>query len=275
MKAPYRRDGIIASAGLGDQGVRSAAAGTRCQTGPRLLLWLAATSGGGSLLLFAYFLVVGAPITIALADSPVACLAWDGLLCLVFFLQHSVMIRRSVKNRLARWVRPPYYPAVYAIASGIVLFALLLLWQPTDQFLFRLQGPSWWVPVGLMVLAVAGFFWGCHSLHQFDPLGIHAVQVHLRGMSEPSIPFVVDGPYRYVRHPLYLCMLLLIWSTPHLSTDRLLFNVLWTTWIVVGSMLEERDLIGHFGEPYRQYQRAVPMLIPSLRLLRGHTPPTP
>ena len=65
-------------------------------------------------------------------------------------------------------------------------------------------------------------------------------------------------------------MLLLIWSTPRLSTDQLLFNVLWTAWIVVGAKLEERDLVADFGDTYRRYQRAVPMLVPSLRTLRHH-----
>jgi len=78
---------------------------------------------------------------------------------------------------------------------------------------------------------------------------------------------VARGPYRYVRHPLYLFMLLLIWSTPRFSTDQLLFNVLWTAWVIVGTKLEERDLLVDFGQTYRQYQASVPMLIPSPRAL--------
>ena len=49
------------------------------------------------------------------------------------------------------------------------------------------------------------------------------------------------------------------------TPDRLLFNVLWSAWVFVGTMLEERDLVRTFGEPYREYQRRVPMLLP-LRL---------
>jgi hypothetical protein len=60
-------------------------------------------------------------------------------------------------------------------------------------------------------------------------------------------------------------MLLLIWSTPRFSTDQLLFNVLWTAWIIVGTRLEERDLLANFGQTYRSYQASVPMLIPSPR----------
>ena len=54
----------------------------------------------------------------------------------------------------------------------------------------------------------------------------------------------------------------MIWSYPDLTADRLLFDALWTTWIVVGTLLEERDLVASFGDAYREYQRKVPMLVP-------------
>jgi methanethiol S-methyltransferase len=239
--------------------------------GHRLLVLLAVGTGGGSLVLFAYFLLFGVPYVIGIAPSHAVRLAWDSLLCVVFFLQHSGMIRRGAKERMAKRVPGIYYPAVYSIASGTALFALILLWQPTNQFLFRLHGPARWLSVCLSVLAVAGFAWGVHSLHGFDPFGTLPLKAHLRGAAPPLAVFVARGPYRYVRHPLYLFMLLLIWSIPRLSTDRLLFNVLWTAWIVVGTKLEERDLLVDFGETYHRYQLCVPMLIPFPRFLRRHT----
>ena len=52
--------------------------------------------------------------------------------------------------------------------------------------------------------------------------------------------------------------------------DRLLFNFLWTVWIVIGSYLEEIDLIAEFGDAYRDYQKRVPMLVPFLKWQRGN-----
>jgi protein-S-isoprenylcysteine O-methyltransferase Ste14 len=54
----------------------------------------------------------------------------------------------------------------------------------------------------------------------------------------------------------------MIWTQVSLTTDRLLFNGLWTAWIIIGTFLEERDLIVSFGDAYKNYQRNVPMLIP-------------
>jgi methanethiol S-methyltransferase len=118
------------------------------------------------------------------------------------------------------------------------------------------------------LVAVVGFVWGVRSLRCFDPFGRLALQASLRGITPPPLAFVAEGAYRVVRHPLYLFMLVLIWSTPRFSTDQLLFNLLWTLWIVVGTKLEERDLVAEFGDTYRHYQRSVPMLIPSPRPLR-------
>ena len=237
---------------------------------PRVLMFLSVCIGGGSLVLFLYFLLFGAPRAVGIARSESARLAWDALLCLVFFLQHSVMIRRGVKDRITQRIPAIYYPALYSIASGVALIALVLLWQPSDRFLFHLGGTARWVSVCVVLVAFAGFAWGVRSLRWFDPFGWLALRASLRGVPPPPLALVVEGAYRFVRHPLYLFMLVLIWSTPRFSTDQLLFNVLWTLWIVAGTRLEERDLVADFGETYRRYQISVPMLIPYPRLLRHY-----
>ncbi len=240
--------------------------------GTRLLIPLTVSLGGGSLVLFAYFLLFGSPVVIDIAHSHAGRLAWDAMLCLVFFFQHSGMIRRSVRDRFGTLVATTYYPALYSVASGIALLAVILLWQPSDHFLFRLHGPARWLSGCLAALAIAGFAWGAYALRAFDPFGTLPLKGHLRGApAPPSTSFVIGGPYRYVRHPLYLFMLLLIWSTPRFSTDQLLFNVLWSAWIVVATKLEERDLLADFGQIYRRYQASVPMLIPSLRFSTRQT----
>jgi protein-S-isoprenylcysteine O-methyltransferase Ste14 len=84
----------------------------------------------------------------------------------------------------------------------------------------------------------------------------------LRETKPQSQRIISRGPYRWVRHPLYLLSLFLIWSYPDLTTDRLLFNLLFTIWVVAGTLLEERDLTATFGQTYRSYQRKVPMFYP-------------
>ncbi len=199
--------------------------------------------------------------SVDLHPSTGAALAWDAALSLAFFLQHSVMIRRPVKAMISRRIPARYVGALFAIASGAVLAVVVLTWQRTETW-FTATGPLRWASVALHVLAVGGFAWGVASLRGFDPLGIRSIRRYRRGRPDRPPVLQVRGAYRWVRHPLYLCVLILIWGSPDLSADRILFKVLWTAWMVVGTILEERDLVAEMGPPYQAYRRQVPMLIP-------------
>lgn len=220
---------------------------------------LATVLGAGSVLLFA----AGASIVfVNLGWSEPSRLLWDAALSFAFFLQHSGMVRKSFHERLSRWIPDRYQGAVYAIASGIVLALVALLWQRSDTVLLHLQGVAFWIVLACAGVAAGFSLWAALALRPFDPLGITPLKAYLRGKAIPSSPFTVRGPYRWVRHPIYFGIIVLFWATPVLTADRLLLNLLWTGWIIVGSVLEERDLTARFGDAYRGYQRKVPMLIP-------------
>jgi protein-S-isoprenylcysteine O-methyltransferase Ste14 len=183
-------------------------------------------------------------------------------LSVAFFIQHSFMIRRPYRKWLAEFIRVEYHGALYTIASGVVLLMIVVFWQKSANTFAAPQGIFRWMMHAVYFLSIAGMAWGIRALGSFDPFGFSPILYHMRGKKEPSRPFVARGPYCWVRHPLYLFSLLMIWSCPDLTLDRLLFNVLWTAWIIIGAVLEERDLVATYGEAYRSYQSKVPMLIP-------------
>jgi protein-S-isoprenylcysteine O-methyltransferase Ste14 len=218
--------------------------------------------GAGSLLLLLVFLFDGPLQLVRLDWSPGAVLALDAALSLLFFLQHSTMTRAGFRRRLSRRVPEAFHGALYSVASGAALLPLVLLWQESPQLLAEADGPVRTLLRGLFLLALVGFVWGVGALGSFDAFGLRQVRRHVRRERPPETPFSVRGPYRWVRHPLYFFALVLFWTYPVWTADRLLFNVLWTGWVWLGTVLEERDLVRTFGEPYREYQRRVPMLLP-------------
>lgn len=218
--------------------------------------------GGGALLLFCAFLIAGPFALVRFDLSETQILLVDAVLSMLFFVQHSGMVRQSFRSWLAQIIPRTYHPAVYAIASGLALVTLVVLWQASPTALFAIHGPLSWLPRVFSLLAIAGCLWGMLALGGFDAFGRPPIASLLHGQRLKPPCFVVRGPYRWVRHPLYFFSLLLIWATPDMTSDRLLFNVLWTSWIVLGSYLEERDLVAEFGERYRAYQQTVPMLLP-------------
>ncbi len=223
---------------------------------------IAVIIGGGSLLLFGVFLVVGPFTRVHFYSSDNQVLLWDGFLSLLFFIQHSGMIRRSYRDWLARIIPRHYHAAFFAIASGIALTAVVLCWQPSQTVVYEVTGQLRLLAPVVIIAAIMGFSWGVRALENFDTFGLDPIKAYLHRTPLRPSNFVVRGPYLWVRHPLYFFMLVLIWSCPDVNSDRLLFNVLWTLWVVLGSYLEEKDLVAEFGERYRQYQKTVPMLLP-------------
>lgn len=229
--------------------------------------------GGGSLALLGLFLFRGPFGWVDLGLSTGEGMVWDAALCLAFCVQHSVMVRRGFRARLARILPPHYHGALYTLASAIVLLALLGLWQDAPVVVVKLEGPARWLARAIFLAALPGFLWGARSIPQFDPFGVVPIRARLRGREPKGWPFTVRGPYRWVRHPQYFFTMVLLWACPDLTADRLLFNGIFTAWVVLGTILEERDLVVEFGEDYLGYRRRVPMLIP-WRGPRGLQPPT-
>ncbi len=226
-----------------------------------ILAALSIVVGVGSLIVFTVFLYTGSFHVMDLGLGIAGALVLDACLCLVFFLQHSGMIRKGARRWMSHVVSEQYLGAVFSVVSGITLLALVLLWQETAVVLASADGFYRWSLRAVFFLAIVGQVWGIRSLKSADLFGTESVR-RRSGSTSPPAPMVVRGAYRWVRHPLYLTTLLMIWSFPDLTADRLLFNILFTAWTIVGTVLEEHDLVVDFGDDYRRYQRRVPMLIP-------------
>ena len=188
-----------------------------------------------------------------------------GLLAL-FAVQHSVMARKWFKERWTRIVPPVLERSTYVLLSSLALIVLFWLWQPLGGVVWSVEDP-----VGRAVLrALFAFGWtlvlvSTFLINHFDLFGLRQVWLFLRGKPYTQLKFGTPGPYRLVRHPLYVGWFFAFWMTPRMTYAHLLFAVATTAYILIAIQFEERDLVREHGSAYEEYRRRVPMLIPFLR----------
>jgi protein-S-isoprenylcysteine O-methyltransferase Ste14 len=93
------------------------------------------------------------------------------------------------------------------------------------------------------------------------------------GAEENGVPqrLVVEGPYRYVRNPLYDTDLCLIVGVALLTSSwvLMLLAVFYVVQLALQLPLEERELGARFGIQYVRYCELVPRFVPRLRPVRG------
>lgn len=77
------------------------------------------------------------------------------------------------------------------------------------------------------------------------------------------LSFMQQWFYKFVRHPIMLGFVIAFWATPHMSVGHLVFSIATTGYILVGILLEERDLVKYIGAEYVAYRARVPMLFPT------------
>lgn len=143
--------------------------------------------------------------------------------------------------------------SVRGISLVVAQFSLLF-WMLKRTYWQLIDQPR---PAAFLVAAVALFIWSIWSMRKSK----------LRILPEPheSARLITDGPYQFVRHPMYTSVLLgaaALLST-HNSYDMMvswiaLFFVLWSKLGYEEKLLDQR-----FGS-YRAYQKRTGRLLPFL-----------
>jgi protein-S-isoprenylcysteine O-methyltransferase Ste14 len=202
------------------------------------------------------------------ASAPwVEALGTDLLLLALFGVQHSVMARRGFKRWWTRIVPPVVERSTYVVTTCAALALMFWFWLPIEApvvwqvehsagvaLLWGLFGLGW-------LLALVSTF----LINHFELFGLQQVFARVTQRALPEARFKTPLLYRYVRHPLYVGLLLTFWSVPVMTAGHLLFALGLSAYILIGIAFEERDLVHEFGERYRTYREQVGMLIPRAR----------
>lgn len=182
----------------------------------------------------------------------------DVALCAQFGILHSLLLHPAVRQRLSTWIESPHYGCFFCTVTCLSLLGTIYGWQPSPDVWWILPQP-WHTLIGLAYLgswvlllysiSLTGFGWQSGATPWWN---------WVRGLAPPQRPVVMHSLYRWLRHPVYLGFLGLIWCTPVMTTDRAILCAIWTAYVFVGSTLKDRRLEFFLGDRYREYQARVP-----------------
>jgi protein-S-isoprenylcysteine O-methyltransferase Ste14 len=150
------------------------------------------------------------------------------------------------------------WPGVLLVTIGLVITGILL-WKPlhlplsaSGQFLLAGIGFILYVP------AICLYLWGLLVLGRyFGVSSVGGADLH------PDHRLIQEGPYRFVRHPMYLAVLFaalgafLVFQTWAMAVFLPLSTV-----VIIRASQEERLLEAEFGDEWREYVTRVPMWFP-------------
>lgn len=192
------------------------------------------------------------------------------LLWLSFGVLHSALADWRLKRPLQRFTGSGYR-LIYNIVAASHFAAIYLLGRlllASDGVDYSL--PPYWSPFTI-ALQVLGLGIIIVALSHYD-LGRFAGTTQIR-QGEKDIDRAasaerlhISGLHRWVRHPLYLGVFLVLWA--RVTGEFGLATAAWASlYVIFGAKLEEGRLVDIYGDKYKAYQRKVPMFIP-LRLHR-------
>lgn len=177
----------------------------------------------------------------------------------VFALHHSVFARDRVRDAVRSVVSNQLERSVYVWVASLMLIAVCYFWQMVPGVLWQVPKPWSWALVVVQVWAAWLTVRSAAVIDAFDLAGLRQVPNAL----PQTIEFKTNGPYGWVRHPIYLGWILLVFSVGTMTMTRFAFAAISTVYLLMAIPLEENTLRANAGRAYEDYKRRVPWkLIP-------------
>ncbi len=190
---------------------------------------------------------------------------------ILFAVLHSLLASRSFKKRVisAYPVMRFYYRFLYNL---VALFTFAIVWfaaPVSTAEIYTVPSPLSYVMHLVQIGALTGLYYSVKVAGTGNFTGLNQLR-HASQDKHPSYDldepkdegFVVQGPFRYVRHPLYVFSMIVLILHPYMTIKWLLLTILAGAYFIIGSKFEEQRLIDRFGEKYNEYKKDVPAFIP-------------
>ncbi|MDO8549875.1 MAG: NnrU family protein [Ignavibacteria bacterium] len=187
----------------------------------------------------------------------------------LFAISHSVLASFKIKKIIAKRVGNymAFYRLTYNIISVIIVILLILYLPKPDVIIYDLAYPYDIIILVPQFLSLAGFIWSLIYIGTKEFLGIEQVKRWFNNQYDANqldekMTLTFEGPYKYIRHPIFLFGGLFLLLRPVMGFFYLTCLICIIFYIYIGSFYEEKRLIEKFGERYMKYRKAVPGFFP-------------
>lgn len=198
---------------------------------------------------YSYLIAYSQPVDV----TPPGAITVNVLLFTVFALHHSALARETVRERVARLVPPGLERSVYVWVASLLFIAVCAWWQPVAGVFWEVSRPA---QVVLWALQLFGAWLTLRSALVIDLRILSGLRPQeATGVTESE--FKTDGPYGWVRHPIYTGWFLLVFATSPMTGTRLVFAVISSAYLLLAIPLEERSLRATTNGAYERYMRQV------------------
>ena len=215
-------------------------------------VWLGAAVFAGSLLYFVWFYLI--QLDRVSGGGGLVALTIDVSLFSLFAVHHSIMARSGAKRWITRVLPAELERSTYSWIASLLFILACAAWQPIGGTLYEARG---WLAVPFRLVQVTAIVVIARATAALDALDLAGVRQLERQAPDKPGNLSTSGVYALVRHPIYLGWVMFVFGAPRMTTDRALFAIISTLYLVLAVPFEERSLAQTFGEAYSRYSDKV------------------
>jgi steroid 5-alpha reductase family enzyme len=189
----------------------------------------------------------------------------------LFGFVHSIMISNSFREMVIKFTGRTFevyfYRIVYNFIS-LIIYSIIIYFVKSSPEMFLLPHS---LRYAFNIISFMGFLIAITAFFQTDVLEFLGLKqlwrFFMKGKGKQKNLFgydklVINGMYRFIRHPMYFGVSLVFLFNPFISLLTLADRICAVSYLFIGTFFEEKRMLRVFGNEYRVYKENVPRFIP-------------
>ncbi|MBU6239635.1 MAG: hypothetical protein KGQ51_17575 [Planctomycetes bacterium] len=184
----------------------------------------------------------------------------DTLMAMGFAVPHSLILFPPIQKRIRQRLPSGLMGCVHCTVTCVTLLLMFRYWGSSKVVVWQATGMVETAVLACFYLSWVALLYSLYWTGFGYQTGLTQWWYWWRMTPPPRRPFLTTGAFRYMRHPVYMSFLGLVWFTPTMTLDHAILTLTWTLYIYIGSWAKDRRLLHYIGDEYLAYARRVPGL---------------